>query len=87
MTWQRVRGWGAARLTREAAAAPQANMAAPLKELRTALLEADVALPTVKAFLAKVEQRAAGVQARAAPQPRDAPRRKAPPLEAAASIR
>jgi hypothetical protein len=42
----------------------QANMKAPLRELRTALLEADVALPVVKEFLAKVEAAAAGVQAR-----------------------
>ncbi len=39
-------------------------MKAPLRELRTALLEADVALPVVKAFLEKVERSAAGVQAR-----------------------
>ncbi len=43
---------------------PQSNMVAPLKELRTALLEADVALPAVKALLARVEAAAAGVKAR-----------------------
>lgn len=42
----------------------QANMKEPLKEIRRALLEADVSLPVVKSFLDDVEKRSRGVEAR-----------------------
>lgn len=41
-------------------------MKEPLKEIRRALLEADVALPVVKALVDDVEKKARGVEARAA---------------------
>ena len=44
-------------------------MKAPLRELRTALLEADVALPVVKDFLQKVEARSAGIAVEAGVTP------------------
>jgi signal recognition particle subunit SRP54 len=52
-TLRRVRGQ--ARLTEE-------NMGEALREVRMALLEADVALPAVKDLLARVRERAAGVE-------------------------
>jgi signal recognition particle subunit SRP54 len=52
-TLRRVRGQ--ARLTEE-------NMSEALREVRMALLEADVALPAVKDLLARVRERAAGVE-------------------------
>ena len=44
---------GQARLTEE-------NIADAMREVRMALLEADVALPVVKEFIAKVKERAQG---------------------------
>jgi signal recognition particle subunit SRP54 len=46
-------------------------MVAPLRELRTALLEADVALPVVKSFLARVEERAVGTAVVQGVKPRE----------------
>jgi len=46
-------------------------MVQPLKELRVALLEADVALPVVKAFLGRVEARAVGTKVVDGVKPRD----------------
>lgn len=46
-------------------------MVQPLKELRVALLEADVALPVVKAFLSRVEARAVGTKVVDGVKPRD----------------
>jgi signal recognition particle GTPase len=38
------------------------NIKAPLKDVRRALLEADVSLPVVRRFIKKVEERAPGVK-------------------------
>jgi signal recognition particle GTPase len=46
---------GSDRLTAE-------NMKEPLKEIRRALLEADVSLPVVRRFIKKVEEKALGQQ-------------------------
>jgi signal recognition particle GTPase len=40
------------------------NMKEPLKEIRRALLEADVSLPVVRRFIKKVEEKALGQQVR-----------------------
>ena len=40
------------------------NIKEPLKEIRRALLEADVSLPVVRRFMKKVEEKALGVQVR-----------------------
>ena len=46
-------------------------MKEPLRELRVALLEADVALPVVKSFLARVEERAVGTKVVQGVKPRE----------------
>ena len=46
---------GSARLTED-------NVADTLREIRVALLEADVALPVVKAFIERVRERAVGAE-------------------------
>jgi signal recognition particle subunit SRP54 len=38
------------------------NMKGPLRDVRRALLEADVSLPVVRRFIKKVEERAAGIE-------------------------
>ena len=38
------------------------NLKAPLKEIRRALLEADVSLPVVRRFVKRVEERALGME-------------------------
>lgn len=40
------------------------NMKGPLRDVRRALLEADVSLPVVRRFIKKVEERAAGIEVR-----------------------
>lgn len=40
------------------------NIKEPLKEIRRALLEADVSLPVVRRFMKKVEEKALGQQVR-----------------------
>jgi signal recognition particle subunit SRP54 len=40
------------------------NMKAPLRDVRRALLEADVSLPVVRRFIKKVEERALGLEVR-----------------------
>lgn len=42
------------------------NMKAPMREIRRALLEADVSLPVVRGFVARVQERALGVRVRPA---------------------
>src|SRR4030067_603862 len=64
-TLKRLRGRG--RLT-------EGNTAETLREVRLALLEADVALPAVKAFVEHVRGRAAGREVLAALTPGQAPR-------------
>jgi SRP54-type protein, helical bundle domain len=41
-------------------------MKAPLRDVRRALLEADVSLPVVRRFIQRVEQRAVGLEVRGA---------------------
>jgi signal recognition particle subunit SRP54 len=38
------------------------NMKGPLRDVRRALLEADVSLPVVRRFIKKVEEKAAGLE-------------------------
>ncbi len=40
------------------------NMKGPLRDVRRALLEADVSLPVVRRFIKKVEERALGLEVR-----------------------
>ena len=56
------------------------DVAAAMREIRVALLEADVALPVVKDFVAKVKEEAVGEKARR----EEARREKARPKEAGA---
>lgn len=53
--WDKLKG--AKRLTKE-------NMRAPLKDIRQALLQADVSLPVVRRFVKNVEEKAVGVNVR-----------------------
>lgn len=43
-------------------AAAAANLQGPLRDVRRALLEADVSLPVVRRFIKKVEERALGLE-------------------------
>ncbi|MCB1991082.1 MAG: signal recognition particle receptor subunit alpha, partial [Geminicoccaceae bacterium] len=45
---------------RKRGALGEADVAEAMREIRIALLEADVALPVVKSFVAKVKERAVG---------------------------
>ena len=45
----------------EAALSPE-NIKAPLKDIRRALLEADVSLPVVRRFVSKVEAKVVGIK-------------------------
>ncbi len=51
-----------------------ADIDATLREIRVALLEADVALPVVKDFIAAVRERAKGAEVSAGAEPRAADR-------------
>lgn len=43
------------------------NIKGPMREIRRALLEADVSLPVVRGFVKRVETRALGVKVRSSP--------------------
>jgi len=53
-------------LQKDARLTPE-NLKEPLKDIRRALLEADVSLPVVRRFIKKVEEAALGAEARALP--------------------
>lgn len=42
----------------------EGNVKGPMREIRRALLEADVSLPVVRGFVARVQERALGVKVR-----------------------
>ena len=60
MRWLNLRGKG--RLS-------EADIDATAREIRLALLEADVALPVVRAFVARIKERAKGAEVSAALNP------------------